>query len=176
MKKLRVFAAVCILAIPSLEVLAQDLNQPSSNQPTAVSQSSQSAPVDVANQNKVFFKAIKKGDVATVKQICSENKVLINAEDKNGYTPLHNAAYYGQKQVVNELISQGANVNATDSKHGTTPLHSAASKKCNSDVVKALLDNGADQTKKDSYGKTPLEYASQCKGKFKAKKAKVVAQ
>jgi ankyrin repeat protein len=155
MKKLRVFTAVCMLAMSTC-VWADDMAQ---------------ASADIqSGQNVKFFKAVKDGDVATVKQMASENNSLINSTDKNGYTPLHNAAYYGQKDVANELLAQGANINATNAKHGTTPLHSAASKKCNGVVVKSLLDKGADQTKKDTYGKTALEYASQCHKKHKSHK------
>lgn len=95
------------------------------------------------------------------------NPSIVHKTDKKGYTPLHNAAYHGQKLVAYHLLASGADANAVQSKHGYTPLHSAVIKKCNAGVVKSLISKGADQTKVDSYVKTPLEYATQCKKKSK---------
>ena len=125
-----------------------------------------------ANQvqlHQKFAKAIKKGNTDAVKQMTAENPSIISSIDPNGYTPLHNAAFYGRKQIVEHLIENGADINVTDSKNGFTPLHSAATKKCNVGVVQALLAKNADQTLKDKYGKTALEYATQCKKKIKYK-------
>ena len=36
----------------------------------------------------------------------------VNAKDKHGYTPLHNAALEGHKEVAELLIQNGADVNA----------------------------------------------------------------
>lgn len=119
------------------------------------------------NDDKAFSKAVKKGDTYTVKKMVDSNPSVVHKTDKNGYTPLHNAAYHGQKLVADHLLASGADANAVQSKHGSTPLHSAASKKCNAGVVKSLISKGADQTKADNYGKTPLEYATQCKKKNK---------
>lgn len=119
------------------------------------------------DDDKAFNKAIKKGDTYTVKKMVDSTPSIIHKTDKNGYTPLHNAAYHGQKLVADHLLANGADANAVQSKHGSTPLHSAASKKCNAGVVKSLINKGADQTKVDNYGKTPLEYATQCKKKNK---------
>ena len=119
------------------------------------------------DNDQAFSKAIKKGDTYIVKKMVDRNPEIINEIDKNGYTPLHNAAYNRQKLVVDQLLASGADANVVQSKHGSTPLHSAASKKCNAGVIKSLIDKGADQTKVDNYGKTPLEYATQCKKKSK---------
>jgi ankyrin repeat protein len=55
-----------------------------------------------------------------------KNKISeINAQSKNGLTPLHNAAVYGHDEIVRLLIENNANVNAK-TKFGNTPLHRAA--------------------------------------------------
>ncbi len=50
--------------------------------------------------------------------------VNAKSHSKRGFTPLHNAAHWGNASVVAFLIKQGANVNAKDS-FGETPLASA---------------------------------------------------
>ncbi|KAG7225632.1 hypothetical protein INR49_005038 [Caranx melampygus] len=67
----------------------------------------------------------------------------LQAEDANrtldgGRKPLHYAADFGQTDVVEFLISKGADVNAPD-KHGLTPLISACFEGHTS-CVKVLLD------------------------------------
>ncbi|KAE8386173.1 ankyrin repeat-containing domain protein [Aspergillus alliaceus] len=49
----------------------------------------------------------------------------INAVDKDGRTPLHDAIRVGVENVACLLIDRGADINATD-KDGRTPLHDAA--------------------------------------------------
>ena len=48
----------------------------------------------------------------------------MNAKDDIGWTPLHAAAWHRQKEVVELLISKGADVNAKDDV-GKTPLDTA---------------------------------------------------
>lgn len=52
-----------------------------------------------------------------------EQGININ-EDVDGRPPLLYAADYGQLEVIDYLVSKGANVNATD-KHGISPLLAA---------------------------------------------------
>ena len=44
----------------------------------------------------------------------------INEKDKDGNTPLFDAAYYGHKEIVELLIASGADVNAKDDDGETT--------------------------------------------------------
>ena len=48
----------------------------------------------------------------------------VNAKDKYGRTPLHEAAYWDHKEIVELLITKGADVNAK-TKRGETPLDQA---------------------------------------------------
>jgi ankyrin repeat protein len=48
--------------------------------------------------------------------------VDVNAKDEVGGTPLHGAAYDGHKEIVELLITAGADVNVMDVLSGSTPL------------------------------------------------------
>ena len=56
-----------------------------------------------------------------------ENGADVNAQDKGGLIPLHNASSYGHVDIAALLITFNASVNAVD-KWGFTPLHEAAQK------------------------------------------------
>jgi len=86
--------------------------------------------------------AIQKGDVAKVKTLISNNKELINMKSEKGQTPLHLAAQNGSQEIVDFLISQGADINAKDSE-GNTPLITALTLK-KTNTAKFLLSKGAD--------------------------------
>lgn len=51
----------------------------------------------------------------------------VNAQDKGGLIPLHNASSYGHLDLAALLIKHNTTVNATDN-WGFTPLHEAAQK------------------------------------------------
>jgi ankyrin repeat protein len=89
----------------------------------------------------------------------------VDAKDDDGMTPLHMAAWKGEKAVVALLLSHGAEVNAGN-KHGTTPLHYAADFDGYKDladrkgVVELLVSHGAEVNAKDNIGLTPLHEAA----------------
>lgn len=56
-----------------------------------------------------------------------EHGADVNAQDKGGLIPLHNASSYGHLDIAALLIKHNTVVNATD-KWGYTPLHEAAQK------------------------------------------------
>ena len=113
--------------------------------------------VQQAKDTKLLFEAIRKGDVEQVKLLFSEGSD-VNEKDDKGMTPLHYAAYYGQREVAKVLIAKGANVNATDAS-GQTPLHLAA-KFGSKYVPELLIAAGADVNARDNAGNTPLHYAA----------------
>lgn len=98
----------------------------------------------------------KKGDVVKKMLACGAKLDMKTAE---GWYPLHTAAYYGPPEMIDLLVSKGADVNAPGDYDGWTPLH-MASQQDDPAVVKALLKNGADKTIKSASGKTAAETAT----------------
>lgn len=68
----------------------------------------------------------------------------VNCKDMNGYTPLHNACFYGNPYYVTELLNCHADIHAV-SNHGSNALHLAAASTSAGGVcvVELLLEHGA---------------------------------
>jgi len=83
----------------------------------------------------------------------------VNVVDSDGHTPLYWAVSYGEREVIEYLIQQGADVNLDRGMYGVTPLHAAAQDR-DHDMVRLLVEKGADPSAEDHQGRTPLDYAS----------------
>jgi ankyrin repeat protein len=101
----------------------------------------------------------------------------VKAKDKEGMTPLHCAAYFGDRNVVQLLLAEGAEVNARTVRDpkpdaiawerdlgyrlgpGVTPLHEAVAG-WDPGVVELLLAHGADVRAADEAGMTALHKAA----------------
>jgi len=96
-----------------------------------------------------------QGDLAKVKRFL-EQGISVDSRDSEGRAALHYAALHGKRDVVEFLLSQGANVNLKDKSMGFVPLHMVCGDK---DIVEMLIAKGADVNAKDKYGWTPLDTA-----------------
>lgn len=85
--------------------------------------------------------AIRADDLAAVTDLVRSG-VDVNRFTPEGLTPLMIASGFGQSQMVDLLLTAGAQVLAVDPRAGATALHKAALSG-NPDVVKLLLDHGA---------------------------------
>jgi len=96
------------------------------------------------------------GHYETFKFLISQN-LDVNLKGSRNRTPLHGAAWQGNREVVELLLSEGAKVNVkTDP--GNTPLHLAA-KQGHKKVVELLIGRGAEVNVSNKKGETPLQGA-----------------
>ena len=103
-----------------------------------------------------IHEAARRGNTPEVKAILDAYPDLENSRlDYAGETPLHAAASFEHKDVVELLIARGADVNASDD-DGNTPLFRYL---VDRPVVELLIARGADADARDDDGKTPLDHA-----------------
>ncbi|KAF7232320.1 hypothetical protein EG68_05324 [Paragonimus skrjabini miyazakii] len=121
-------------------------------------------PIPLSDSMSVqLFDACRNGDAFRVKFLL-DNGACVDMTDSSGRksTPLHFAAGYGHRDVVELLLERGADVNARDD-GGLVPLHNACSFG-HVDVVHLMLRAGSDPNARDCWNYTPLHEAA-IKGK-----------
>lgn len=80
----------------------------------------------------------------------------INQQDKYGRAPLHVSAAVNYVEMVEFLVSKGANVDIRTTEELQTPIHFAAKNDaCKS--LKALISYGVDVNCRDYQERTPLQ-------------------
>ncbi|KAF2358352.1 Serine-threonine/tyrosine-protein kinase catalytic domain [Trinorchestia longiramus] len=84
--------------------------------------------------------------------------VHIESVNDHGQTPLFCAAWGGDVEVVQLLLSLGANPNRRCGSSGATPVH-AATYRGSRRVLRLLIEAGADLSVRDSADLTPRDYA-----------------
>lgn len=113
--------------------------------------------------DKALYDAIfegYKGDANAVKALLSGRKINVNARGREGGTPLSDACYQGNYEIVQTLLAKGARVNAVDD-FGNTPLMLAVGDGEDSlRIMRLLIDKGADLNKVNSNGRTALAVAN----------------
>ena len=107
--------------------------------------------------NKRLYDAVSGNRISEIEQLLKQG-ADVNAQNKNGWTPLRMAVNKGFLEIVKLLIKNGADVNAKD-EDGCTPLHEAIGEGCY-DIAKLLIENGADVNAKVFDGWTPLHLAA----------------
>ena len=105
--------------------------------------------------------AVEKGNLIGV-QTELDKGVDVNAKREDGSTPLHGAAEGGHGEIVELLITAGADLHATTVSMlgggGWIPLHSAA-RQGHRGIVELLIEMGTDVNTRDSAGKSTLHDA-----------------
>ncbi|XP_062586297.1 uncharacterized protein LOC134247903 [Saccostrea cucullata] len=111
---------------------------------------------------RVFFHSTLNKEIC--KWVCLKAPKLSNCRNQNGLTVIHSLVKSNQEdnavaEMIEILITFGANVNASTNR-GRTPLHSAArSSNVRSQTAQILLKYGIQINARDIEGRTALYYA-----------------
>ena len=99
--------------------------------------------------------AVRKQDVAAVKQLLGKSKNANSRDPDLGITVLAWAAYHGHVEIAGLLIAAGADVNGKND-DGSRPLHAAAFTG-HAGVLELLLKKGAVASARNADDETPLQ-------------------
>lgn len=109
------------------------------------------------------WEAASVGALDHVKQLVDRDPGSVRSLSHDGFTPLQLAAFFGNKEVVEFLISRGADVNAisrnTTFARGVPILQSAVASG-NAEIVRILLEHGANPNVLNEQEGTPLFVAA----------------
>src|SRR5208283_5517175 len=70
------------------------------------------------SKSKALHDAIQNGDLEKVKALLESHPDLVSNTNKDGWMPLEFAAEFGNKGIVELLLSKGADVNSKDTACG----------------------------------------------------------
>lgn len=101
------------------------------------------------------------GHVDRLEVIASQEPASLHPAVADGFTPLHFAAFFGQRQAARFLVEAGVDVMAlSDNEMSNTALHAAIAGQRDHELIEVLLDAGAapGATAADDY--TPLHAAA----------------
>jgi ankyrin repeat protein len=109
-----------------------------------------------------FFDAIAGGDVETVRSFLKQDPRLASSDasksQRYGSPPLLLGARYGNAEIVELLLKNGANPNTKDWA-GLSPLHVAA-ERGHPSLIRSLVEHGGEVNGEDSGHWTPLSRAA----------------
>ncbi len=92
--------------------------------------------------------------IEIVEKILEKDPSLVNAVDRDGYTPLHKACYNNNYELAQLLLKYKADPNKR-TEFSWTPLHSAC-KWNNAKLAALMLQHGADINARSDGDQTPL--------------------
>ena len=103
-----------------------------------------------------IFEASATGQTERVSELTKKEPGLVNNYSSDGFTPLGLAVFFDHPEVVDVLLSAGANVNlASQETMKVTPLASAAAAK-RTGIARVLIVHGADVNARAETDFTPL--------------------
>jgi ankyrin repeat protein len=114
--------------------------------------------VAAAAQAQEIFDAVENNDLETVKVLIGKDNSRVNIKDEAGNTPLHNAVITGSVEMIEFLLSKGADIDAQNTQLNT-PLHEAIQRRVEN-ISELLIEKGADLSKKNIHHQTPLHRAA----------------
>ncbi|VDK51657.1 unnamed protein product [Anisakis simplex] len=119
-------------------------------------------PGDLDEQEQRIFELIQKNETNEVISLFRNGKARISCLDANGMTPLDQACFKANQQLVEYLIKNGADPNTNQHTHGYSALMFAAisGQPESPEICRILLDAGAHAYKTNSINKTASEMAA----------------
>lgn len=92
-----------------------------------------------------LYEAAAVGATGRVKELLETAPDLINSHNRDGYTLLGLASYFGNEETVRFLLEKGADVNfySIDGQVSNAPLHTAIAGN-HENIVRLLIEHGAD--------------------------------
>jgi uncharacterized protein len=112
------------------------------------------APLDI-------FAAASIGQLDVLERFTRSGSGPLGSYSYDGWTPLHLAAFFGQREAVTQLIAAGADLNAVSRNPlRNTPLHAAVAGG-HVEVSLLLIEAGADVNVADAGGHTPFHIAAE---------------
>ena len=113
-------------------------------------------------------RAAEQGHVAVVKALLEKSRheivcthTEINAQDEKGWTILFHAAWHGEEEFVESLLTLGAAVDHTSYTGSTALFHASENHHKNRQrIIEILVNHGARVDEEDQFSRTPLSYAA----------------
>eukprot|EP00026_Physarum_polycephalum_P000278 Phypoly_transcript_00278.p1 GENE.Phypoly_transcript_00278~~Phypoly_transcript_00278.p1 ORF type:complete len:1707 (+),score=276.94 Phypoly_transcript_00278:341-5461(+) len=108
-----------------------------------------------------LHKMVNEQRIEDIQQLLADPTISreINAQDADGWTPLHCSCHLGHFDLCMLLLHQDKIDVTTKNKDGNTALHYAVRHPGGLDIVMRLLKNGANPNAPNSRSETPLHYA-----------------
>jgi ankyrin repeat protein len=101
------------------------------------------------------------GATAELARVLEQDASQADARSGDGWTPLHLAAFFGQREAAELLLARGASLSAVSGgQEKNQPLHAALAGAGDPAIVRALLAHGADVNAAGATGVTPLHIAA----------------
>jgi hypothetical protein len=104
-----------------------------------------------------IVEAAKNGNLNAVQAILEKDPSMLNAKNRNGYTPLHWACMRAHWDVAKYLVQKGADLNVVGGDGGTQV--NWAVHHDNVDMIQFLFENGAKLNNQNQWGMTELHTA-----------------
>ena len=107
------------------------------------------------------FNSVQTGNIDALHALINSYDALLNAKDKFGNELLAIAIMFHRNNMVQFLISKGADINASNN-YGETPIIMAA-RMSNIEAADLLINQGCNLKKLDSFSNSALDYAKESK-------------
>jgi ankyrin repeat protein len=114
-----------------------------------------------SNRNEKSHRTKNFKDPDAIKKSFGVHPELITTRDKNGFSPLHYAAYAGNKDLVRFLMAKGADIESTATSCAWTPFFLAVFQG-RLEIAQTLIDSGVPVDTKDRRGRSALHIAAHC--------------